>query len=466
MTYIRYWQAEGESIKTSVRICDAVKDSIRQGKWRGGHLPYGYKSVSCGTLNFKGKPIFDVIIDPYESDIIRTIFKLYTKEHYGATLIAKHLNNKGLRTTTNGLFSSGKVREILKNKIYIGIYQHNKYNIRRNKKKEVEIMESPIMKDFVIVDDASYYEAQEIITKNRRAKTNIQRKTVHGQLLSGMLFCGECGRRFTSHKYITQQKKEEGKLVNYFRCYYKCTSYYYPTEREHTCKQGTYNAVKLDRLLINDAKEFILTTDKDKLLSNYKTQVEEQLSLSTKNIKRVELDISKIDKEIIKLKNEVVKILTGESNFSQELLNALLQDKEQEKIALIPKQEQLQQEISQLEQNISIQAKLKENLDNWSTRFDNQTKEGKKAMLLNIIDKITLNNNKVEVEYKVQFNTPKILSQIEMPKENHPVLTNSTKTQDISTNPTQTPYFFDNSCVKEDASLELRNASGVAFKIC
>ena len=40
-TYIRYWQAEGESIKTSKRIKDAHGQAVEQGKWRGGHPPYG-----------------------------------------------------------------------------------------------------------------------------------------------------------------------------------------------------------------------------------------------------------------------------------------------------------------------------------------------------------------------------------------------------------------------------------------
>lgn len=73
---------------------DAVKDMMRQGKWRGGVAPYGYRSVSNGTLNFKGKPIFDVIIDPEQADIVRTVFRLFTKEHYGTKPIVKYLNER------------------------------------------------------------------------------------------------------------------------------------------------------------------------------------------------------------------------------------------------------------------------------------------------------------------------------------------------------------------------------------
>lgn len=44
MTYIRFWQAEGESLKTSARVRDAHEQMVRSG------APcYGYKSVSKGT---------------------------------------------------------------------------------------------------------------------------------------------------------------------------------------------------------------------------------------------------------------------------------------------------------------------------------------------------------------------------------------------------------------------------------
>jgi hypothetical protein len=54
---------------------------------------------------------------------------------------------------------------------------------------------------------------------------------------------------------------------------------------------------------------------------------------------------------------------------------------------------------------LSAQANLSNDLDNWEARFDTQSKEGKKAMLLDIIDKITLNGYNVQVEYKIKFDT-------------------------------------------------------------
>lgn len=124
-TYIRYWQAEGESIKTSKRIKDAHGQAVEQGKWRGGHPPYGYRTVSKGTLNGKGRPIFDVEIDSEAAEVVRTIFRLY-REHYAFKGIAKYLNDNEIPTTTGALWSWTQIEDILHNKLYIGIYELGK----------------------------------------------------------------------------------------------------------------------------------------------------------------------------------------------------------------------------------------------------------------------------------------------------------------------------------------------------
>ena len=454
MTYIRYWQAEGESLKTSLRVSDALKDRVRQGKWPGGSVPYGYRTVSKGTLNYKGKPIFDVEINLEEAEVVRTIFRLYTKEHYGTKLIAKYLNERDIRTTKGNMINFACISRILKNKLYVGIYELYKYNIVRRHKKDAELIESPVMPEFIIIDKESYDEAQRILKNNDIIdRTKIQRRTVKGQLFSGLLYCGECGRKFTSHSYKNKRKNLNGEIYEYNGANYKCMSYYFPTKREKTCKQGTYNAAALEQQVVRDAKAFILSIDKDKLLSNYKTQFQEQLSISTKNLKCIEIDISKIDKEIIKLKGEVIKSLTGESSFSQDLLSTLLKDKEIERNLLLPKQEQMQEVISQMQQSIDTQSQISENLDNWSTRFDNQTKQGKKAMLLNIIDKITINNSKVEIQYKIQFAHDKIIQTSYSQNNSH---TTNVLQEHCSTSApnsafcSEIPYFFAQRCVKGD----------------
>ena len=49
--YIRFWQADGESQKTSMRTKTALGQMVEEGRFRGGSAPYGYRLEKSGILN-------------------------------------------------------------------------------------------------------------------------------------------------------------------------------------------------------------------------------------------------------------------------------------------------------------------------------------------------------------------------------------------------------------------------------
>lgn len=53
MNYIRYWQASGESIKTSIRTKTRLAQIVQEGRFRGGTVPYGYRLEKQGRINKK-----------------------------------------------------------------------------------------------------------------------------------------------------------------------------------------------------------------------------------------------------------------------------------------------------------------------------------------------------------------------------------------------------------------------------
>ena len=48
--YIRFWQAAGESEKTSIRIRTRLEQIAQEGHYHGGTAPYGYESVFLGPI--------------------------------------------------------------------------------------------------------------------------------------------------------------------------------------------------------------------------------------------------------------------------------------------------------------------------------------------------------------------------------------------------------------------------------
>ena len=78
-----------------------------------GRPPYGYHVGPRNRL----EPVDD------ESLVVRYIFRLYLHEGLGIRLIARRLNEEGLRTRRDRPWSMVSIRDILRNRAYLGTYQ-------------------------------------------------------------------------------------------------------------------------------------------------------------------------------------------------------------------------------------------------------------------------------------------------------------------------------------------------------
>ena len=86
MNYIRYWQASGESLKTSIRTKTRLGQLAGEGHYTGGTVPYGYRAVDKGRVNKRNRTVLDLEIDEDEAEVIRLIFHKYVDEGYGCLL--------------------------------------------------------------------------------------------------------------------------------------------------------------------------------------------------------------------------------------------------------------------------------------------------------------------------------------------------------------------------------------------
>lgn len=96
MNYIRYWQASGESLKTSVRTKTRLGQIVQEGRFRGGKAPYGYKLVKNGRRGKKNRELYDIEVDPVEAAVVKQIFDLADRFGYGGQRISSELIEKGI----------------------------------------------------------------------------------------------------------------------------------------------------------------------------------------------------------------------------------------------------------------------------------------------------------------------------------------------------------------------------------
>ena len=92
LNFMRYWQAGGESEKTSMRVKAAHTQMTADGVWRGGARPFDYKLTHNGRVGKKNRPLYDLSIDEVESPIVKELFYLATHEGYGNSRATNCLN--------------------------------------------------------------------------------------------------------------------------------------------------------------------------------------------------------------------------------------------------------------------------------------------------------------------------------------------------------------------------------------
>src|SRR5690625_4227021 len=84
VNYLRFWQSDGESRKTAMRVDEDHRQMVLAGEFRGGNPPYGYKLEKSGKINKKGKELLKLVIDEEASKVVKEMFNLVYEKGYGS----------------------------------------------------------------------------------------------------------------------------------------------------------------------------------------------------------------------------------------------------------------------------------------------------------------------------------------------------------------------------------------------
>jgi len=182
-------------------LSDKVKTAMKRMAVKGealGRPPYGYKVGPKKRL----------VVVPEEGAIVRYIFRLYLKDGLGIRRLARKLNEEGLRTRKDGLWSMVTVRDILRNRAYVGTY--SRFGVR------VPASHAPLIsqEDFQLV--------QQRLDQRRPIS---DAREMFPFLLSGLVYCSYCGNRMVG---VTRKqkwkRKSDGAIHNALYRYYQCGS--------------------------------------------------------------------------------------------------------------------------------------------------------------------------------------------------------------------------------------------------
>ena len=345
--------------RTNGGVGDKVKAGMRKRAVTGavlGRPPFGYKVGPNRRL----------VIVPEEGAIVRYIFRIYLKDGLGIRRIARRLNDEDLRTRRGGLWSMVTVRDILRNRAYIGTY--SRFGVR------VPASHAPLISP----DD--FQRVQERLDQRR---TTTGKRAVSPFLLSGIAFCGHCGNKMigVSRKQKWTRRSDNSLRVAHYR-YYQCESRTnrslcdYHTRRAEDLEKDVHEALSKPRSIKGWQEK-----DPDEIAAEIEGQIRRLKDKGKRLDKRLEKHLDEaasgtIDHE--KLRSLCVSLGAEQLRIEQKLVEAVRRS---------------EQEASEKETRRERQKKLKSLRERW----DDFAFEEKQDLLRDVLEKIMVRDDGLEL---------------------------------------------------------------------
>lgn len=210
----------------AVRV-GATASTIR--KWEEGEIRTLKASNLQKIADVLGTTTKSLEIIPEQARIVRMIFEMFANKSKKSE-ICQVLNDSGYTSSKGYPFSQGSLDSILSNKKYAGVYRYD----------DIEIAgDCP-----AIISEELFEQVQKERELRKRTIGVKHRKTEY--LLSGKLYCGECGSLFSG----TRGTSKNGQSYRYYTC---------PGRK--ICKTQNINASKLEDLVADETRMSLLTDE-------------------------------------------------------------------------------------------------------------------------------------------------------------------------------------------------------------
>lgn len=390
--YIRFWQADGESEKTSIRTRTSLGQMVEEGNYKGGNAPYGYDLVKSGRINKRKHEVYDLAVNEAEAAVVRIIFDKYVHEGYGAQRIATYLNKLGYRARTGKKWHHASIRGIICNLTYTGVLRSGESR-------------SPVQPHLQIISPELFEAAQHIRTSRANAaepERTVPRNIVGNSLLSGNVFCGRCGARLTltTNGKAYPCKDDSSRVVKRVRyiCYGKTRK-----QTEYDGQTG-YTAHILDGIvdkLVCQIFERMKAVPKSEIVNlRYREKMEERKSLLTS----VRADYTKAAADLDMLKVEVIKALRGESAFSKEMLSTLISEAEAKCAELKQNFEAAQAACDEGKAVLAALNTQYDDIISWAEMYDTASFDAKKMIVNCLIGRVEVYRDyKLHIDFNIDF---------------------------------------------------------------
>ena len=333
------------------------EQSVKQGKYIGSILPYGYNKEKL-----EGENGFRLVINEEEAHIVRLIFKLFLEDNAGASIIAKRLNQGGYPTRSGRVWSYSSVKNILTSNVVAGYLKHGERKYKKYIDTKGNVKKSRPVNAAVeyykglheaIIPLHEFEKVQDILNSRKQHKSNFDLPLSNP--LAGLIKCSECNR------IMVKRPCPQGNFL------------YCPTTG---CKNmGSY---------LNRVEEHILQALSN-TLSDYEYYVDNYEQETIKEKRNVDNDLKRIEKEIEKLNKQFEKCCTflEQDVYTIEVFKDRT-SKIKDKIRILEENKKVLEKEFGDEKVIKIK-KLIPKLENVLKNYNTLSIEGKNELLKSII---------------------------------------------------------------------------------
>ena len=399
MNYIRYWQADGESQKTSMRTANSLHILTEQGHFTGGVCPYGYMLICSGRMNKRKHEVHDLAICDAEAEIIRMVFQLAYEQGYGAQRIANYLNIHGYKNRSGVNGHPATLQSILRNPLYTGVLRSGDTY-------------SSVQDQLRIIDDKTFHGVQDMleIRSRKHQETRSAPLNTRGRsLLAGNIFCGHCGARLCITTSGKGRKRADGTDV--MRTRYCCQT---KTRKHDNCGGQTgYTVSKVaqvvEAVILNIFRK-VQSINREEIL---RAQNKTEMVIRLDHVNTLRRDHKKALGELQKLQAEIAKSLTGESVFSPEMLKAAIEAQQIKCDDLADTLRVAEADMTSSEESYRALAGRFDDLLEWSSVYQSADMATKKMVVSHLIERVDMFRD-YEIKITLNISVEQFLNTIEV----------------------------------------------------
>lgn len=422
LNYIRYWQASGESIKTSVRTKTRMEQLTKEGCFTGGVVPFGYRLEHKGRTNKRNQDVGDLVIDPDEAEIVKLIFQKYLYEGYGAQRLCRYLTEQGIKNKKGRNIPTTSINRIIKNPIYTGVIRNGD-------------SQSDVLTDLQIIDEETFEKAQRMMERRVTHHSDVPLNTKGQSLLVRNIYCGHCGGRLTLTTSGRKRARKDGTVIRETRARYQC---HYNIRHPGECDgQSGYGVEKLDKLvdqIIRIQLGRIRSAPSQELIARQQTK---GVDLAKSKLNLLNEQYRQKQQEYQDLRAETIKVIQGTSRLNVDLLNSLVAEASEQIKQL---SWQIQTATAELEETVQSASQVLREYDQlmgWAEMYDNCTFEAKKMIVAQFVKEVHVRRDyEIDIEFNVSFEEFQALYLDKEPEEirgrrNDTVLAMETKARQV-----------------------------------